>query len=529
MTWYFARRWFVSNAAVMVAMLASVNLIFLPQFAAGYALCSLLLIPAVSRRDVSRLHLSLPIPARDIVFGRMIGIGSVMLVPLLCWLLSVGVRGLPLDTLFLVEVILVGTLTVVVPEAFQASLLAKPSRAITTAALVSPATTGVLVIRFLPTSQALPLLSIALLVAAIVVQRRIPPSIALTPMRLDKARAETPRRAAMFIPRSSSPWWLLIGKELLTTQIVLQWGFALLGGVVGRISWMSAMSAMTLSTQIRARTRWLEPLPLSLRARVLILVVPAVFVTAVLGAIGHHVGIPGMNASYSMGKDSPSTPYGDRYFSSDTRVPLAFWHVAPNGVTPRIVSPFGESVEPYTLSVAGVLLFNPYSSREESSPQFVAWQFARATSVVYGQALTLKEYEKASGANALPPTVLASLRIWILGVAAFVTFLLLLLWLSELVRHPSANIGISQNFMGFISHFPMILLVLFDTSYVFRRQGYVFGPLVQKVLLELSLRLPSNTVLVSLLALLPVLAMYALFEWQFAQSETTERIAPPPA
>ncbi len=227
---------------------------------------------------------------------------------------------------------------------------------------------------------------------------------------------------------------------------------------------------------------------------------------------------------------TPPTPHAPgEYFSSKTRVPLAFWRVAPNGGAPRITSRTGESCAPYTLSVAGILLYNPYSSRKENSTLFVAWQFARATSAVYGRMISPEAYAEASERNALPAPVTESLRVRLIGGAALMSFLLLLLWLTEIARRPSVSVGTRRYFAGFLVHLPLFAILVIDVYYVFQHKAYVVGPLLQKVLVDLSIRLPHNPAVFALYLLIPVLAMYALFEWQFARSETTERIAPPPA
>ena len=70
---------------------------------------------------------------------------------------------------------------------------------------------------------------------------------------------------------------------------------------------------------------------------------------------------------------SPKTPYEKgHYYESPTRIKLVYWEVAPDGKAPLIVSPTGESIQPYTLSVPGFVMYSPYTINEKSSKEFIA-------------------------------------------------------------------------------------------------------------------------------------------------------------
>jgi hypothetical protein len=91
----------------------------------------------------------------------------------------------------------------------------------------------------------------------------------------------------------------------------------------------------------------------------------------------------------------------DRFLRIDGRperaVPHDFLEVAWNGDPPPVTSPWGEEHEPWRRSVFGqsdVVVYRPYDTPPDASPEFVAHQIARALHAMYGSEFPVESVER---------------------------------------------------------------------------------------------------------------------------------------
>jgi len=224
-----------------------------------------------------------------------------------------------------------------------------------------------------------------------------------------------------------------------------------------------------------------------------------------------------------MTQRAPYTPAAnDRYFSSPTRMRLEYWHKAPDGRAPQITAPWGETTTAYSLPVAGMLFYNPYSSRETSSQRFVEWQFARATTAVHGMAIPLEGYEDARD---LPPTVGSSIRVKVLAAGALLCFALFMHVLGELSRLPRVSMSRTLAWMtGLLPSVPVLSALFLEARYGSKNGTAIVVPLVHRQLIALSNALPETILVVIAVAAVPVLALCAVLMWQFSKAENASPI-----
>jgi hypothetical protein len=143
----------------------------------------------------------------------------------------------------------------------------------------------------------------------------------------------------------------------------------------------------------------LDPLPVSRRKIFGLLVLPGFLALAV----GYGAGVPmtpsGSGASPSVELTTGISPLAPQYRLEYpmVRVPAEYFALAMDGSPPSIEAPWGESHDPWSISLARgtrAVLYSPFSTPEGSSRQFVAWQLGRAIETVYGVSLSTEQIDR---------------------------------------------------------------------------------------------------------------------------------------
>jgi hypothetical protein len=221
---------------------------------------------------------------------------------------------------------------------------------------------------------------------------------------------------------------------------------------------------------------------------------------------------------------SANAPGGSHYRDDLTRVPLEFWRRATG--EPVIRAPWGETAMADTLSVLRVELQNPYTTNVGNSPRFVEWQFQRATIAVYGHPMTIAQYQRRKAEGALPPDVRNSPRMQILNLATIMAVVLLIALLSELGlwyrigRSRGGTYGVYLTFtIPFLVFFGAIAL---DFIYAKYPMSSVSVSIAESALMRLSSALPENLAVLAIISALPLIALYAMLEWQFDRAESID-------
>jgi len=222
---------------------------------------------------------------------------------------------------------------------------------------------------------------------------RIPAGFQAAPFEPRRARIERQTRlhggwvGMLPLMRAALPrpvWPLL---ALVAVQALI--GSAIYGAVAG----------FGIPAMPRRAGRWLWAMPLSRPTLLAITALP--FLLCVGGSFALGAWLRPFHRESGM----PVSMYDDgaRY--------VELWRVARGGETPVIQAPWGETVHPAGMPVLGWVVYNPFVVAPRSSPQFVEWQFQRATEAIYGRAIPTAEYRK------LPWTALRPLSLqWRAGV-----------------------------------------------------------------------------------------------------------------
>jgi len=142
-------------------------------------------------------------------------------------------------------------------------------------------------------------------------------------------------------------------------------------------------------------------------------------------------------------------------------------------------------------------MYNPYSTEAHNSPQFIEWQFRRATEAVYGKPVPLAEYQ--GNRTPLPPPVQGS-YLRAMNIAACAAWILLVtnLLIGAMHWRVQRYIPGAENLVS-----GLFFAVLIAFLFVFRGLGDVQGFLVSAALFRLVPLLPANAIAAAIVGLVP--------------------------
>lgn len=373
-------------------------------------------------------------------------------------------------------------------------------------------------------------LSLALLIAAATVAgafwwRNVPPSFESASRKLGRLERAGAAVSTSDIA-SNTAWWKVLRPTLWAKQRTGMVLALVITGAVG-IWQMYSLMLMMLSLDLWGRQRWVQSMPLSHRARLWMILGPGLVIPLCAVVLGIQIHIPGYDYSQGLHRGAIDTNAQEsKYYDSPTRVSLDHWTQTSDSI-PVIRSPWGETAEPYVVRVFNGVYYNPYTTRMTSSDRFVDWQYARATTAVFGVPLERKNHEEG---QLYPRRITQSARMTIINSAAALCIGLVLFLALNLHRwHGARNYRtLTELVAGASIIAPTVLFLFTIAKYTFQQGAMnVVVPLIERQLLRLSGMLPENIALVGILSALPVLMLYALLERQFSRSENLD--PPPPA
>lgn len=479
----------------------------LPAFAGAW--------PLLATSRATLFEAGLPIRARDLFLSRALLLLVCIQLPILALIAVTLVRGesrVPMS--IMVDASLIATLAVLLPNAVRpgAIRLAGWQFALV---LVGLCIVSGAAIHFLPPASTVLVLTLAIFGVLAATWTAIPEAYHLAPRTMSGAPAITSAPEAEGSITGTGWHWSVL-RSVVTPGMLFNFGLmALFSGL--RSFWLVYLVIFTSSEsdRLRVRTAWMRPLPLSRRARLLVVLIPT-GVTLLGGvAAGHFIPSPFGGERMSQGAPRLDTPH---YYDNRTNVPLEFWRRVPATGAELIASPWGETARPDTLSLPGITVFNPFTSHEENSQRFIEWQFERAAAAVYGRPLTLATYD-ADGARH-PSRVTSSPRMMLLNGGALLIVFLLLMWAAE--RSHSYR-HVVRGRRGLVTALPKMLPMLLVTADMIagvkRGTGLVM-PATEALLLKLSGVLPSNPIIIIALLAPPAIVLFLLLEWQFGRSES---------
>ena len=488
----------------------------------------LILLPMMTTYRASPFEAALPVSALRISMLRL-GIALTLVwLPIVAWMAASQMHGEPaapamfdIAPVWQLVVLAAATLLTLLPHAIQPGVLKPPLPRLLPGTLVAVASACGIGILLGQPMLLFGLLTLGSVITFAFLWYAMPPSFQLAPRAVSGAAPRIDPSARMARPDDEVRWWRPILRSTLPLRTV---GVAALVGFNGiGDSWLFWFVIFEIgnATFTRFQSGWMQTLPIPRRALLGITLVP--FLLPLLGVL--LIGkiamwqIPDLYADLHSIDDSAPHAFSRAHdFDKHTKVPLAFWQPAPDKQQPVIRAPWGETGEADHMSVLGWSFYNPYSARTQSSERFREWQFGRATTAVYGRPLSLAEYDAEEFVPL--PRVTSSPRMYVLGGALTLTFTLLIAWAVEfsvwqrLGRRPRLQTAINVTvwLLGFV--FPAVV----DLYYLLTHSTVVVIPLVQAWLLPLAYG-PVSTPALLIGALLPVITMYGLLQWQFNRSE----------
>lgn len=488
----------------------------------------MVMIRHMSNQRASLFDVALPIRGRELFLARLLSTLAIAWLPLLTWVVATLIRrDSPWPVSYILDLSAIATLAIILPYSIRTGEISAPPVRLVILSWIVLAAASALAIYVLTPAMALALFAFAIVAVFIMTWTAIPESFQTAPREAGAA-------AALISPTTESPtgranadgWWWPTLRSVVAPISLLQFLLMAVFGALGAMWLVYIFISYSIVYSItRQRTRWMCSLPLSHRGLLLIGLVPMIVTVPGGLALGTSIHLPYQLGGMPINHDAPTPRATTRYFNNRTNVALEYWRRSPDGRPPAIVAPWGESYPPDVLTVLGVSFYNPYSSGEGSSPRFIEWQFERATTAVYGRPVSLDE-DDAEGA-VRPPRVTRSPRMQILNGGAILALVLCLVFLGELARWHRLSRTRPGRTIAMVVTIAPIFLVIADEIYGIKHGTQLITPVTEAILLHASRILPSGVLPVIVAAAVPVIAMYALLEWQFGKSEMTERVIQP--
>ena len=497
---------------------------------------------------------ALPIPARDLVMARMIARVMLAWIPLVTWVVMSQTQGVKLWSLSrTIELAEIVTLALIVPYGVRSAALHLTAWQAYGQPLALLLVCSVLILNAIPASVGVVVFAIAIVTIPAWTMATMPAAFESAPRhrRLEMGPRVNARKAvddmATAVDRDAAvvgqrtkwlgyvepQWaaWSPILRSVASWQVGMMFAFMVIFGATG--SWLIPLYIFvpTSSFALRQRTHWLDALPMSHRKRLLVRLVPLC-----IGSLGGVLIGRELPYKYRPDRDmsatAPASLYDEgHYYSSPTRVPLTYWsnfrhpERVPRGRAMGwgvdIFAPWGERVAADTISILGTMYFNQFTTTKQSSDRFVAWQFANATKAVYGRSISREDYRDKNLPRPRPVT--RAWRVQLLGAGLALALMFFILFTNEIAfSRTLSRLRLVQKVAlgGLLSILPITVVGGAALYYSGRRVNVMVMPMLDRALLAISRALPPNPILIVLVALLPVVAMYAILEWQFRRSET---------
>jgi hypothetical protein len=525
-----------TQGLLVVTMFTTIGVAIMPDLGIVMIVPLLMASARLQNKRFAQFELALPISARVWVFARMGADLLRMLVPLSVWTIAIattsGDHSLALMSsvfpgkLFwtpphVCELVLAILTATVLPYAIRADEVGSPPAHLVFGGWFAIAIVYVGIAVLVREPSALVATVIITAVAWLLIARSVPDNLVLMSRRVSGAEpVATGTADKRHVTNSDRLWiWPLVKasvpKPTMYFLAILLAAAAL--GSAPPLVYLYLLIGITLP-QLQLMSAWMDPFPLSRRARLMFALLPTVFAGTVCMFIPFSAALPFGYFKRSLFYGAPSTySEGESYFDSPTKAPLQYWSVARGGEVPVIRAAWGETSPAYTLKLPGLLLFNPYSSVKGSSERFIDWQFARVTTAVYGHPISRASYRSE---GPLPPRVGGGFESKLLEAALTMTYGLYVVFMLGLANvRCMSHSKKARRFLSHVAAFaPPLFIMGVDIKYDYTTD--IVMQLVRAACNHLVLQLHSNISLVGLLAIIPVAAMYSLVAWQFNRSDT---------
>jgi hypothetical protein len=459
---------------------------------------------------------ALPITGRDLFLARALSLLAVVWLPALCGVAAILlVRADSPRALAMLEAAAILTAAILLPKTIRVREIAGP-QGLSRVVCVLVCAVGGLAWHFLTPGIVLGVFGLASAGILVGTWFAVPPSFQVVSLKTTDPIAVPESVPAVPLSRTLFTWLPILRSAFWWPSIVYFYLAVSLGMERDGLL-LDFMFAVFVTIQSRQRTGWLSALPLSCRARLRITLASANIPLLVGLAVGMCITLPHTDRSMVAGP-GPQTDV-------PVNVSLEFWHYAPGVRVHVIRAPWGEAVQPVSFRAAGIPFYNPYSVGPGNSPEFLEWQFGRATEAIYGRSIPLAQYSAAQQAGLQPVTDRPRIRILIWEAVALCS--LFLVFVTELTKwHLLQRLSATvRAILGWtVLGLPAVAIYgigLFHHGYSLS----ICQSLFHFVLLRVTGTLP-NTLLAMTIAAVTVCAMYWLLERQFGKSELTMRKQP---
>ncbi|MEO8881265.1 MAG: hypothetical protein ABI446_12810 [Gemmatimonadaceae bacterium] len=516
----------VSAPVVVLGLLAVVTSVKAPNLVLVAGLPYCFFVWSWMPRRGGAFDAALPIRGRELFAARYLSSLTLMLIPFIVAIVA-GVisneRGFSAGVTL--EYMAIAALATLVPYALRPGELNEPPLWLTIAFWIALAALSAAILRFLDPTVGFVLLAGSTILVGRELWLGLPDWLRLTGTKVSVDRqASSPLTRLRDVSTAMVPEsWKPVLRSTFSPRFLIFYGVVFFSAGIGSWLLMLALATMSISSSTRYSMRWLSAIPLSNRARLLLSLVPTVFTLSVCTVAGRIIG-PQFGVDRDLSFRAPMSSIGPSNYFNRSKVPLEYWSRSKGTVAPAIVAPWGESSAADTITVLGMTLFDPYTSGSDNSSRFVDWQVARATSAIYGYPMSVAQEKHGDHPE---PLMDREPRMRILNAAAVLALMLLIVW--------STEFGMWNRFGRIWKYFGAALLAIpvaamFWVDHIYQnRRAELLVPIAKKLLWHASNALPANLVVVAIAAFLPVLAVYSLLEWQFAQSELAARRPKPQA
>jgi hypothetical protein len=262
------------------------------------------------------------------------------------------------------------------------------------------------------------------LVLAIRTYRSLPEAFTLIPLRADGGRKRAPRpeaRETLADAGTGGTWrsyWTvcrilyrgIAPGQLLKVSVVVWLGFPfiflwamLVAGLVDEAEIirfmfvaMSAFVVFCFLAAPMAQLHMIDALPVSRRLLFCLLILPPLGIFALGYGAGRIVVAvredPATSIEFQREASRLGPPYPEE--APMVRVPVAFFGIAWDGRPPPNEAPWGESQPAWRIPLyegSRAVLYSPFSTLADSSPEFAALQISRAVEAVFGETVAPAE------------------------------------------------------------------------------------------------------------------------------------------
>ena len=477
-------------------------------FGALAGLVMVLFTRAQPHRRVTFFEAALPIAAQDLLLARFLSLMA------LIWLPATAVAAALLLTGsgefsgaaiagFTAMVLTVGVIIVLSTriEQFAAPVWAN---------LACPAAAALVLVLTLESKHfvlAATLCGTAAIALGVLTWKRVPENFQCAPVGVAAPR----QIAGSAAP--SIPWWPVI-RSMLSWQSAVIVPISLWWVATGM--WLFApMYMMMTYAHFQSSTRWTLALPLSRRTLLAIAIVPILFLLACGTEVGLLAGYARQGRDLvHLGDPKHFRPTG----TLDVWVYPAFWQIAPAGHVPVIQAPWGEGYQPEPIPLLGLTFYNPYAAGERNSLGFEEWQFARATSTIYGRPMTPRELAEGKAGGQTPITLRP--RMQILSIGAVVAVAMIWAWLIELFTwHRLGRLPARIRTAVMYAAGLVLVAIIMGDMLVSSVPGPASHVALEGGLLFLSRHLPANLAVVGGVVLVPLVLLWGILDRQAAASE----------